>query len=69
MQRKHVTLQILWKEYLAAHPDGYQYSCFCDPSYADAILDRLVHNARLDKLVEHPWRIMSLGLQDWAHAC
>ena len=30
MQRKHVTLQILWDEYIAAHPDGYRYSRFCD---------------------------------------
>ena len=30
MQRKHVTLQILWDEYIAVHPDGYRYSRFCD---------------------------------------
>lgn len=30
MQRKHMTLQILWDEYIAAHPDGYRYSRFCD---------------------------------------
>lgn len=30
MQRKHVTLQILWDEYIATHPDGYRYSRFCD---------------------------------------
>jgi transposase len=30
MQRKYVTLQILWDEYIAAHPDGYRYSRFCD---------------------------------------
>jgi transposase len=23
--RKHVTLQMLWDEYIAAHPDGYRY--------------------------------------------
>jgi transposase len=28
--RKGVTLGLLWQEYRAAHPDGYQYSQFCD---------------------------------------
>jgi len=28
--RKHVTLQMLWDEYIAVHPDGYRYSRFCD---------------------------------------
>jgi transposase len=27
---KHVTLQLLWHEYKQAHPDGYQYSRFCE---------------------------------------
>lgn len=27
---RHVTLQLLWEEYRAAHPDGYQYSRFCE---------------------------------------
>jgi len=26
MKRKHVTLQVLWEEYTAEHPDGYRYS-------------------------------------------
>lgn len=30
LKRKHVTLQILWEEYIAAHPDGYRYSRWCD---------------------------------------
>ena len=30
MKRKHVTLQILWDEYIETHPDGYRYSRFCD---------------------------------------
>ena len=29
-QRKGVTLQLLWLEYKEAHPDGLQYSQFCD---------------------------------------
>jgi transposase len=30
LKRKHVTLQILWDEHIALHPDGYRYSRFCD---------------------------------------
>lgn len=30
LRRKGVTLQLLWQEYKAAHPDGYQYSWYCD---------------------------------------
>ncbi len=30
LKRKHVTLQILWDEYIARHPDGYRYSRFCE---------------------------------------
>lgn len=30
MRGKGVTLQLLWQEYKAIHPDGYQYSRFCD---------------------------------------
>lgn len=29
LKRKHVTLQILWDEYIDAHPDGYCYSRYC----------------------------------------
>ena len=30
MRRKHVTLSILWDEYIAANLGGYRYSRFCD---------------------------------------
>jgi transposase len=30
LKRKHVTLSILWEEYVAQNPDGYRYSRFCD---------------------------------------
>lgn len=30
LKRKHVTLQVLWDEYIERHPDGYRYSRFCD---------------------------------------
>ena len=29
LKRKGVTLALLWDEYKAAHPEGYQYSWFC----------------------------------------
>ena len=29
-KRKHVTLQIVWDEYIAAHPGGYSYSRSCE---------------------------------------
>jgi transposase len=30
LARKHVTLQLLWAEYRAGHPEGYGYSWFCE---------------------------------------
>ncbi len=30
LQRKGVTLLLLWQEYRAGHPDGYNYSRFCE---------------------------------------
>ena len=30
LKRKHVTLVILWDEYIAANPSGYSYSRFCE---------------------------------------
>lgn len=30
LKRKGVTLQLLWHEYKQTHPEGYQYSWFCD---------------------------------------
>ena len=30
LKRKHVTLQMLWDEYIERCPDGYRYSRFCD---------------------------------------
>jgi transposase len=30
LKRKGVTLALLWQEYKLTHPDGYQYSRFCD---------------------------------------
>src|SRR5713101_616049 len=30
LKRKHVTLQILWDEYIERHPESYRYSRFCE---------------------------------------
>jgi transposase len=30
LKRKHVTLTILWDEYIACNPEGYRYSRFCE---------------------------------------
>jgi transposase len=30
LKRKHVTLSIVWEEYMAREPDGYRYSRFCE---------------------------------------
>src|SRR5205085_8950126 len=30
LKRKHVTLSILWDEYIGQNPDGYRYSRFCE---------------------------------------
>src|SRR5271165_2730351 len=29
-RNKHVTLQVLWEEYIAREPEGYRYSRFCE---------------------------------------
>ena len=29
-QHKHLTLQLVWEEYHATHPEGYRYSRFCE---------------------------------------
>ena len=29
LRRKHVTLQLVWREYRERHPEGYGYSWFC----------------------------------------
>ena len=30
LRRKHVTLAMLWEEYIEANPEGYRYSRFCE---------------------------------------
>src|ERR1035441_3088166 len=34
LRRKGVTLQLLWEEHRAAHPDGHGYSRFCEESWS-----------------------------------
>jgi transposase len=36
LRRKGVTLALLWQEYKATHPEGFQYSWFCDQYRARA---------------------------------
>ena len=43
--RKNVTLNLLWQEYKEQHPDGYQYSWYCQ-SYR-------LWAARLDVVMRH----------------
>jgi transposase len=49
LRRKGVTLFLLWEEYKAAHPEGYQYSWFCHAYRAWAskldVVMRQVHRA------------------------
>jgi transposase len=49
LRRKGVTLTLLWHEYKAAHPEGFQYSWFCDQYRAWAgkldVVMRLEHRA------------------------
>ena len=56
--RKHVTLNLLWQEYKEQHPDGYQYSWFCQ-SYRDWA-------ARLDVVMRHDHRAGEKLFVDYA---
>ena len=50
LKRKHVTKQLLWEEYKAHHPDGYQQSYFCE-HYA-----KWAAKLQLSMRQEHPRR-------------
>ena len=58
LSRKHVTLTLLWSEYKLAHPDGYQYSWFCERYGAWA--------AKLDLVMRHEHRAGEKLFVDWA---
>ncbi len=55
---KHVTLALLWQEYKDQHPDGYQYSWFCQGYRAWA--------ARLDVVMRHEHRAGEKLFVDYA---
>jgi transposase len=58
LRRKAVTLMLLWQEYKAAHPDGYQYSQFCN-------LYRTWAN-RIDPVMRQEHRAGETLFVDWA---
>lgn len=58
LRRKAVTLQLLWQEYKAAHPDGYQYSQFCNLYRSWA--------GRIDPVMRQEHRAGDALCVDWA---
>ena len=56
--KKHVTLNLLWQEYKEQHPDGYQYSWFCQ-NYRD-------WTGRLDVVMRHEHRAGEKLFVDYA---
>lgn len=57
-RRTHVTLQLLWVEYKEAHPDGLQYSQFCE------LYRRWV--GTLDRALRQEHRAGEKAFVDWA---
>lgn len=58
LKRKGVTLFLLWEEYKAAHPDGFQYSWFCQHYRAWA--------GRVDLVMRQPHRAGETLFVDYA---
>ena len=58
LRRKSVTLTLLWHEYKAVHPEGYQYSWFCDQYRA--------WSARLDVVMRQEHRAGEKLFVDYA---
>ena len=56
--RRGVTLNLLWQEYKEQHPDGYQYSWFCQHYRA--------WSARLDVVMRHEHRAGEKLFVDYA---
>lgn len=56
--RKHVTLQLLWSEYKQDHPDGFQYSWYCERYRAWA--------AKLDPVMRQEHKAGERLFVDWA---
>lgn len=64
LKKKGVTLQLLWTEYKQQHPNGYQYSRFCELYHAwrktiDPPL-RLVHKAGEKMFVDYAGLVMQI---------
>jgi transposase len=59
-RHRHLTLQLLWQEYLDAYPDGYRYSRFCE----------LYHRWRkkLDVVMRQEHKPGEKAFIDWAGA-
>lgn len=57
LKKKGVTLFLLWEEYKAAHPDGFQYSWFCQHYRAFAskvdVVMRQIHRAGEKTFVDY----------------
>jgi transposase len=58
LRRKAVTLMLLWQEYKAVHPDGYQYSQFCNLYRQWA--------GRIDPVMRQEHRAGEVLYVDWA---
>lgn len=58
LRRRHMTLMLLWSEYKCDHPDGYQYSWFCERYRAWA--------ARLDPVMRQEHKAGERLFVDWA---
>lgn len=64
LRRKGVTLQLLWMEYKRQHPDGYQYSRFCQRYAAWAkqleVVLRQPHQAGETMMVDFAGQTLSI---------
>jgi transposase len=60
LKRPHTTLMLLWSEYKNSHPDGYQYSWFCERYRAWA--------AKLDPVMRQEHKAGEKLFVDWAGA-
>ena len=65
LRRKDVTLALLWEEYKAAHPEGLQYSRFCEryrtwASTLDAVM-RFEHRAGEKMFVDYAGRTVAVA--------
>src|SRR5712691_282577 len=58
LRRKRVTLGLLWQEYRRDHPDGYQYSRFCERYHR--------WEQHLDVVLRQPYRAGEKMFVDWA---